>query len=87
MLSCIGFLDSECKDSTRCGTPEGDYWGLLITWDYLGLLETSGDYWRLLEIWGILETTGDYWELLDATGDYWILLDSTRDYGTISGDY
>jgi len=28
--------------------------------------ETTGDYWRLLEI------TVDYWRLLEITGDYWL---------------
>ena len=42
---------------------------------FRGLLEITGDYWRLLGItgdyWGLLGITGDYWRLLGITGVYW----------------
>ena len=64
-------------------------WLLNTTVDYWGLLDATWDFRALLGItghyWGLLDITGNFQALLEMFGHYWRLLGTTLDYWALLG--
>lgn len=51
------------------------------------IVSSSGEYWRVIELWRVLENIGGFWRVVESFGEYWRGLESIGQFLDSIGEF